>query len=598
MHTASNQIASFRKSSILAVAVIGALMAASGASMAAPKDAYARGRVIIEARPGLSDTALDNILKEHGGKRRKLGQSRMYVVDLPGNASETAVAAALSHRPELKFAELDRVVQATATANDPYLGSEWHLTQVGATSAWDTTQGAGVTIAILDSGINVNHPDLVSRLVPGYNFYNNNTDLTDVCGHGTAVAGVAAASTNNATGVAGVAGAARLMPIRVAFSDSTTGGCTAYYSTIASGLTYAADNGARVANISYGGVAGSSTIMSAAKYMKSKGGLVFVSAGNSNIDENISTDGSMIAVSATTTNDAKASFSSWGNFVTLSAPGTGIISTDRNGGYSTWQGTSFSSPLSAGVAALVMAARPDLSGEQVQSILYSTAVDLGAAGLDPVFGYGRVNAAAAVRAAASFVVPADTTAPTASLAAPLAGSTVSGAVPVTVNASDNVGVARVDLVVNGTVVATDTTAPFSFSWDSTGVANGKVSVSAVAYDAAGNAGSASAVSVNVSNVTTSVAKDTTAPVVTITNPTGGTVNGNVSVSVNATDNAGAAGIKLTLAIDGATKAQGTGGSLGYNWNTKKIAAGTHTITVTARDAAGNTSTSSVNVSSR
>ncbi|KLU37654.1 peptidase S8 [Massilia sp. WF1] len=573
-------------------------MAASGASMAAPKDAYARGRVIIEARPGLSDTALDNILKEHGGKRRKLGQSRMYVVDLPGNASETAVAAALSHRPELKFAELDRVVQATATANDPYLGSEWHLTQVGATSAWDTTQGAGVTIAILDSGINVNHPDLVSRLVPGYNFYNNNTDLTDVCGHGTAVAGVAAASTNNATGVAGVAGAARLMPIRVAFSDSTTGGCTAYYSTIASGLTYAADNGARVANISYGGVAGSSTIMSAAKYMKSKGGLVFVSAGNSNIDENISTDGSMIAVSATTTNDAKASFSSWGNFVTLSAPGTGIISTDRNGGYSTWQGTSFSSPLSAGVAALVMAARPDLSGEQVQSILYSTAVDLGAAGLDPVFGYGRVNAAAAVRAAASFVVPADTTAPTASLAAPLAGSTVSGAVPVTVNASDNVGVARVDLVVNGTVVATDTTAPFSFSWDSTGVANGKVSVSAVAYDAAGNAGSASAVSVNVSNVTTSVAKDTTAPVVTITNPTGGTVNGNVSVSVNATDNAGAAGIKLTLAIDGATKAQGTGGSLGYNWNTKKIAAGTHTITVTARDAAGNTSTSSVNVSSR
>lgn len=598
MHTASNQIASFRKSSILAVAVIGALMAASGASMAAPKDAYARGRVIIEARPGLSDTALDNILKEHGGKRRKLGQSRMYVVDLPGNASETAVAAALSHRPELKFAELDRVVQATATANDPYLGSEWHLTQVGATSAWDTTQGAGVTIAILDSGLNVNHPDLVSRLVPGYNFYNNNTDLTDVCGHGTAVAGVAAASTNNATGVAGVAGAARLMPIRVAFSDSTTGGCTAYYSTIASGLTYAADNGARVANISYGGVAGSSTIMSAAKYMKSKGGLVFVSAGNSNIDENISTDGSMIAVSATTTNDAKASFSSWGNFVTLSAPGTGIISTDRNGGYSTWQGTSFSSPLSAGVAALVMAARPDLSGEQVQSILYSTAVDLGAAGLDPVFGYGRVNAAAAVRAAASFVVPADTTAPTASLAAPLAGSTVSGAVPVTVNASDNVGVARVDLVVNGTVVATDTTAPFSFSWDSTGVANGKVSVSAVAYDAAGNAGSASAVSVNVSNVTTSVAKDTTAPVVTITNPTGGTVNGNVSVSVNATDNAGAAGIKLTLAIDGATKAQGTGGSLGYNWNTKKIAAGTHTITVTARDAAGNTSTSSVNVSSR
>lgn len=598
MHTAKNHIASLRKSSFAAAAAIAVLMAASGSSIAAPAAQYAPHCVIVEARPGLSEAALNSILSAHGGKGRKLGQSRLYVVDLPANASETAVAALLAHRPELKFAELDRVVHATASVNDPYFGSEWHLTKIGAPTAWNTTQGAGVIIAILDSGINVNHPDLVARLVPGYNVYSGNTDLTDVCGHGTAVAGVAAATSNNATGVAGVAGAASIMPIRVAYADSTTGGCTAYYSTVASGLTYAADHGARVANISYGGVAGSSTIMSAANYMKSKNGLVFVSAGNNNIDENITSDGSMIAVSATDANDAKASFSSWGTFVTLSAPGTSIVTTDNTGSYSTWQGTSFSSPLTAGVAALVMSARPDLSGAQVQSLLYSTAVDLGAAGLDPVFGYGRVNAGAAVQAALSFVAPRDTTAPVAALAAPLAGSTVSGLVPVTVNASDNVGVARVDLLVNGTVVATDSSAPFSFSWDSTGVANGKASLSAIAYDAAGNAGNSSAVSVNVSNVTTSVAKDTTPPVVAINNPVGGTVSGNVSVSVSASDNAGASGIKLTLAIDGATKAQGTGGSLGYSWNTKKVAAGAHTITVTARDAAGNTSTASVGVSSR
>jgi subtilisin family serine protease len=596
MHTATHHFLTPRKSSLL-VAAIAALMAAPGSSMAAPKDQYAPNRVIIEARPGLSDAALDNILKEHGGKRRKLGQSRLYVVDLPPSASETAVAAALSHRPELKFAELDRVVHATATANDPYFGNEWHLAKIGAPTAWDASQGAGVTVAILDSGINVNHPDLAARLVPGFNVYSNNTDLTDVCGHGTAVAGVAAASTNNATGVAGVAGAASLMPIRVAYADSS-GGCTAYYSTIASGLTYAADHGARVANVSYNGVAGSSSIMSAANYMKGKNGLVFVAAGNNNIDENISTDGSMIVVSATDTNDAKASFSSWGAFVSLSAPGVSMVTTDNSGGYSTWQGTSFSSPLSAGVAALLMAERPDLSGAQVQSLLYSTAVDLGAAGRDPVFGYGRVNAGAAVQAAASFAAPADTSAPSVALAAPLSGSTVSGLVPVTVNASDNVGVTRVDLLVNGTVVATDTAAPFGFSWDSAGVPNGKASLSAVGYDAAGNAGTSSVASVNVSNVTTTVANDTTPPAVSINNPVGGTVNGNVSVSVSATDNAGAAGIKMTLAIDGVTKATGTGGSLGYNWNTKKGSAGAHTITVTARDAAGNASTASVNVSSR
>jgi hypothetical protein len=130
------------------------------------------------------------------------------------------------------------------------------------------------------------------------------------------------------------------------------------------------------------------------------------------------------------------------------------------------------------------------------------------------------------------------------------------------------------------------------------VPNGKASLSAVAYDAAGNAGTSSVASVNVSNVTTTVANDTTPPAVSINNPVGGTVNGNVSVSVSATDNAGAAGIKMTLAIDGVTKATGTGGSLGYNWNTKKGSAGAHTITVTARDAAGNASTASVSVSSR
>jgi subtilisin family serine protease len=591
-----NNTNSFRKPSVVLLAGALAVMSAFGSATAAPKDEYARGRVIVEARAGLSDADVDKIAKEHGGKRRKLGQSRLYVIDLPANASETAVVAQLSHRPELQFAELDRVVTSTATVNDPYLGSEWHLSKINAPTAWDSAAGSGITIAILDSGINAAHPDLKNNLVAGYNFYSNNTDLTDVCGHGTAVAGVAAASTNNALGVAGVAGAARIMPLRVAYSDSA--GCHAYYSTIASALTYAADNGARVANVSYGGVAGSSTVQSAARYMKSKGGLVFVSAGNNNIDENIVTDGSMVAVSATDSADAKASFSSWGTFVTLSAPGAGIWTTNNAGSYSAWNGTSFASPLSAGVAALVMSVRPDLSAAQAESLLYSTAVDLGGAGRDPVFGYGRVNAAAAVSAAKAYAAPVDTTAPTAAIAAPLGGATVSGLVPVTVNASDNVGVARVDLKVNGTVIATDNSAPFSFSWNSAATANGAASVVAVAYDAAGNAGSSATVNVNVANVTASVPSDITPPVVAIDNPVSGAVSGNVSVTLRASDNAGAAGITTTLAVDGVVKAQGTGGSLAYSWNTKKATSGAHVITATAKDAAGNKSSVSVNVTVR
>jgi hypothetical protein len=578
---------------------LGSAPHAFAAGVATPPDGgFARGRIIVESRPGLSDADLDRVLKEHGGKKRKLGQSRLHVVDLPPNASELDVVAKLSHRPELKFAELDRVVRPAMAVNDPYAGSEWHLAKIGAQTAWDTTMGAGVTVAVLDSGVNVNHPDLKAHLVPGYNSYSNNTDLTDVCGHGTAVAGSAAATGNNATGVVGPAGAANIMPVRIAYNDPTLG-CYAYFSTIASGITYAADHGARVANISYVGIAGSSAVLSAARYMNGKGGVVIVSAGNNNRDENVTPDPALVIVSATDSNDNRASFSSWGSFVTIAAPGTYIWTTNNSLGYSQWQGTSFAAPVVAGVAALMMSARPDLSGDQIKSLMYSTAVDLGTAGRDPIFGYGRVNAAAAVQAAKAYQAPTDTTAPVASIAAPLANSTVSGVVGVTVNASDNVGVARVDLTVNGTVVATDTSAPFSFSWNSAGVANGMANLVARAYDAAGNVGQSTTVAVNVANqssttpVTTGT--DTTPPVVKISNPVAGAVSGTVSVSVNASDNAGAAGISTVLKIDGVTFAQGTGGTLAYSWNTRKLAAGQHVLTAMARDAAGNSSSTSVTV---
>ena len=595
MNFTSTPTAAVRTTSVALIAAAIALLG-SPATAANAISEFAKGRILIEAKPGLSDAELDKLLKVHGGKRRKLGQSRMHVVDLPANANEADVVAKLSKRPELKFAELDRKVDANLAVNDPYIGSQWHLAKVNAAAAWDASQGAGVTIAVLDSGVNTSHPDLKDRIVGGYNANDNNTDVTDVCGHGTAVAGVAGASANNGQGVAGMAGTARILPIRIAFTDST--GCHAYLSTIATGLTYAADNGARIANISYDNLNGSAAVLSAARYMRSKGGLVVVSAGNSNVDANLPADPAMMVVSATDSADAKASFSSWGSFVTLSAPGVSLWTTNREGAYSSWTGTSFSSPLTAGVAAVLMAARPDLSNTQIESLMFSSAVDLGAAGRDPVFGYGRVDAAAAMRAALSYVNTVDTTAPLAAIAAPLGSSSVSGQVAVNVNASDNVGVARVELKVNGTVVAVDTAAPYTFSWDSTGSANGMVNLVALAYDAAGNAGSSSTVAVNVANAVAIVAKDTVAPTVVISNPTVGTVSGNVTVALNASDNSGAAGISTEVRVDGVLKAQGTGGSLSYNWNTRKIAVGSHTISATARDAAGNLTTTSTVVTVR
>ena len=573
-----------RMSRLVAALALG--LAALGHVQAAAPDEWVKGRVLLLPRAGLSDIELDKIVKVHGGNSRRIGKSDLHIVDLPGNASETAVHALLAHHPQLKFAELDRRVAPALVSNDPYLGSEWHLAKINAGAAWDVSQGAGVTIAILDTGVLPGHPDLVQ--VPGWNFVDNNNNTADVQGHGTSVAGAAAAITNNGAGVAGVAGNAKIMPIRVA--DATG---SAYYSTIASGVTYAADNGARVANASFSGVYASSSIQSAGNYLKSKGGLLVVAAGNSGTNDGSPATSSMIPVSATEGGDLLTSWSSYGSYVALAAPGAGIWTTSSNGSYASVSGTSFSSPITAGVVALMMSAKPTLSSGQVESLLYSTALDLGAAGRDIYFGYGRVDADAAVRAASASVA-ADTQAPAVAISAPLGSSSVSGLTAVDVGASDNVGVSKVVLRVNGSDVATDTAAPFQFSWDTSKVANGMASLVAVAYDAAGNSKASAVVSVNVAN---NVVADTTPPVVAIVNPTNGSkVSGTVAVGVSASDSAGSAALQQTLYIDGKLVASGTGASLSYNWNTRKVASGIHTLQAVAQDAAGNKTTASIQVS--
>lgn len=555
----------------------------------AGSERWARGRIIVMPRAGLPAHEFSRILDEHGGKARKIGQSQLYVVDLPANESEKAVAARLAQHPHLKIAEIDHLESPEFVPNDPYYFSAWHLQKIGAVEAWDHSLGAGVTIAILDSGIDAAHPDLATRLVPGWNFYDNNSNTSDVYGHGTIVAGTAAAASNNSIGVASVSGQSKIMPIRV--TDTSGGG---YSSMIASGLIYAADHGVRVANVSFANMPSRSAVVSAAQYMKGKGGLVVVAAGNSGIDEGFAPTTAMIPVSATDGNDIRAGWSSYGRYVAAAAPGVGIWSTAMGSGYGSYSGTSVASPVAAGVVALMMSANPTLPNGDVETSLYSTALDLGDMGRDPYYGYGRVDAAKAVLAAASTKPAPDTQAPSVSITSPHSGDVVFGLVPVGVSASDNVGVARVELWANNTTVAIDTTPPYSFSWDSAGAPNGTANLVAYAYDAAGNFGASQAVAVNVSNGIVATPKDTTPPVVQIINPVAGNISGNsVAISVSASDNSGAGGITQLLYIDGILKATGKGSTIGYNWNIRKVAGGTHTVKAVTKDAAGNTSSASV-----
>lgn len=567
-----------------------AAWAGTAASQAAPASErpFAAGRVLAMPKAGLAAPQVERLLRGAGGQGRRVGASDLYIVAVP-RGSERAVANQLARNPHFKFAELDHAVAPGLAANDPYAGSQWHLGKIGASTAWDSSQGAGITIAILDSGVDASHADLAGRLVSGWNFYDNNANTADVMGHGTKVAGAAAAATNNGMGVAAVAGQASIMPIRI---TDTAG--YAYWSTLAQGITYAADRGARVANASFA-ASGSSAVQSAAQYMKNKGGLVFISAGNDGAQLAIAPTTALITVAATDGTDARTSWSNYGDVVRLAAPGSSIYTTSMGGSYGAASGTSFSAPIAAGVAALVMAARPSLSSSEVEAVLTSTAVDLGSAGRDPYFGHGRVDAAAAVRAALSAGPTTDTQAPQAAIMSPGASATVSGLVPVDVGASDNVGVTRVELRVNGALIASDTAAPYAFNWDTSRIANGAATLEARAYDAAGNTAASTSVGVNVANAGPTIA-DTQAPVVTIGNPKAGSrVKGNVTISASATDNAGTSGITQALYINGTLAARASGGALSYSWAARKAAVGAHQIQVVARDAAGNTSSVAVTV---
>jgi hypothetical protein len=449
--------------------------------LAAPP-AWAQGRILVAPREGLRQAEFDGILRGRGARiLRKLNRINVHVVRVPPRAEE-AVARALSRNPRIKFAEKDVLVQLEQVIpNDPRYPNAWHLPMIDAPSAWQFALGDNISVAILDTGVDASHPDLAAKLLPGWNAASGNADTTDINGHGTLVAGTTAATSNNAIGVASVAWNAMIMPLRV--TNSTDG--SAFVSTIADALIWAADNGAKVANISYG-VSNSASVSSAAQYMRNRGGVVVVAAGNSGTNPGYADNPYMISVSATTSSDVKASWSSFGNYVDVAAPGAGIWTTSRGGGYGAVSGTSFSSPNTAGVVALIMSANPLLSPGEVESILETTANDLGVAGWDQQYGHGRVNAFNAVAAAAGQTQPPDAEPPVATILSPSEGITVSASVPVDVTASDNVGVARVDLYVDGNLVGSDSTSPFGFVWDSASVADGWASVSAYAYDEAGN----------------------------------------------------------------------------------------------------------------
>ena len=295
----------------------------------------------------------------------------------------------------LSFLTLTKVTMATNSVNDPLVPDQWGWYRIKADKAYETGyHGGGVIIAVLDTGIDKDHPDLAANIVDGWNFVDNNDNVTDLDGHGTMVSGIIAAVANNGIGIAGVSPNVSIMPLKVL---TTSGGS---WIDLDRAIIRAADNGAKVIVMSLGG---KYTVLSPAteaaiEYANRKGCILVAAAGNDNSSEPFypAAYEEVIAVSAIDQNDEKAGFSNFGNYIDFCAPGVNILTTWKDGSYAYGSGTSFAAPFVAGVIALILSKHPELSAEDVIETLRLQAEDLGEEGWDQYYGWGLIDAYAAV----------------------------------------------------------------------------------------------------------------------------------------------------------------------------------------------------------
>lgn len=549
-------------------------------------------RLLIQVLPGsLSDAAA---LAAGVGASLQSFDARTGTAVVNVRQDRLAITAArLDALAEIERLDRDYFLPTAAAPADPLYASQWHLPRVELDAAWDVTRGdPQLILAVVDTGVDVNHPDLAARMTAGYNFVTSSTDASDCCGHGTMVAGVLGAVTDNGVGVAGAAWHCRIMPVRVARFDGVAE--TAKLSDIARGILFAVDNGARVINVSFSGVLGSATIQTAAQYAYVNDRLVVAAMGNSGQRDPAPDSPWMLSVSATDSGDRPASFTTYGPGVDLAAPGVGILTTARSGAYQSVNGTSFSSPLTAGVVALMWSAAPAASTGRIVDLLLSAADDLGPAGFDEQYGRGRLNARRAVESARDAVLPPDTSAPVATITIPPGGSILTDPTRVSVEAVDDTGVRSVTLAIDGQVVATDATRPYVFLVDPRGGPAGPHRVTAAAIDAAGNR-SAHAVL----DVVFDHGRDETPPSADLlTPPDGATFTSKTTVAFRLDDPQGLR--RVSIQIDGQTAGgadltgNGARVEVDIDPSALRLAPGPHVLGVSVRNAAGLTAARVVN----
>ncbi|MAW60608.1 MAG: hypothetical protein CMJ94_07210 [Planctomycetes bacterium] len=357
-----------------------------------------------------------------------------YIFRVPAGSTENLTARELMSSGAFQYVEPDWTVYPIGTSNDPLLGSSWHhdANRMQSADAWDIHTGnPSTSVAFCDTGIRTSHEDFQAHRLEGYNavdrvWESNGGNIGAVHPHGTMVTGCGAANGNNGVGVSGVGWNLSHRMMRV--SNSSGGGAS--LSNLQHAARTAVEAGDRVASVSYSGVDTNSNLTTAT-YIKSIGGLLVWAAGNDgrNLTFGNRDNDDIIVAGATTSSDAKASFSAYGQFVDVTAPGASVLTCDSgsDSDYAYVSGTSFACPLTAGLCALIWSADPSLTPNEVEDILKSGADDLGSAGIDNTYGYGRINSYGSLS-----LLGGGTNPPTAEFS----GTPTAGFAPLTVSFSD------------------------------------------------------------------------------------------------------------------------------------------------------------------
>jgi len=379
-----------------------------------PQLATVPGQIVLRYKPGVAPQSRDLALQQIKLTRlRSLGNPELglELAQVQAGISTEAALMALRNQPQIAYAEPNFVVnmpkiqpQTQAAPpqanlgifpNDPMFRQQYAHKVSSSELGWRKSKGSEkVVIAIIDTGVDLKHPDLASKIVPGFDFVDKDDQAIDGHGHGTHCAGIAAAVTDNEVGVAGFAPNVGIMPIRVL--DDNGSGSSA---DVAEGILWAADHGAQVISMSLGSSSFSQAKEDAVKYALNKEISLVAAMGNDGNKSKIypAAQTGVIAVGSTDARDKRSYFSNYGTWISVTAPGSDILSTFPTYGadglkdYGSISGTSMATPAVAGVVALIRSEFPHLKGKDVRAQLEWGTDDLGEKGYDHFYGHGRIN---------------------------------------------------------------------------------------------------------------------------------------------------------------------------------------------------------------